>query len=76
VTNVSIVAVAPLGIGRKRLKALAADFVGNGLVGVILVDVRQGFQGAGGRRDLPTVARAPAAAPEQEEADATEPKRA
>lgn len=76
VANVSIVAVAPLGIGRKRLRALTADFVGNGLVGVILVDVRQGFQGAVGRGERPLAARVPDAAPEQEEENATEPKRA
>lgn len=42
VTNVSAVAVAPLGIPRRRLRALTSDYADGGLVGVILVDVRPG----------------------------------
>jgi hypothetical protein len=78
VTNVSVVAVAPLGISRRRLRALAADFVGNGLVGVILVDIRQGAraQAAVGRRERQRAARARAAGREPEEAVPPEPERA
>jgi capsular polysaccharide biosynthesis protein len=42
VTNVSAVAIAPLGIPRNRLRALTLDYADGGLIGVILVDVRTG----------------------------------
>jgi capsular polysaccharide biosynthesis protein len=37
-TNVSVVAVAPLGVSRRQLRAVTADFADSGLVGVVLVD--------------------------------------
>jgi len=37
--SVSVVAVAPLGVPRQRLRAMVSDFMGGGLVGVVLVDV-------------------------------------
>ena len=50
-TSVSVVAVAPRGTPRRRLTALAADYVDGGLVGVVMVDVRPVFGSrAGGRR--------------------------
>lgn len=42
-TNVTVVAVAPLGVSRRRLRAVTSDFAGSGLVGVVLVDVAQGM---------------------------------
>jgi capsular polysaccharide biosynthesis protein len=52
-----VVAVAPLGISQRRLRALALDYLSGGLVGVILVQRRLGF----GRTR--TVASSPARAP-------------
>jgi capsular polysaccharide biosynthesis protein len=43
-TNVSVVAVAPLGVSRRRLRAVTSDFTGSGLVGVVLVDVTPGLR--------------------------------
>jgi hypothetical protein len=43
VTDVSVVAVAPRGLPRRRLRALAAEFLDGGLVGVVLVQRRIGF---------------------------------
>lgn len=40
VTTLSVVAVAPRGLPRRRLRKLAADYVGGDLVGVVLVDIR------------------------------------
>jgi hypothetical protein len=45
-TSVSVVAVAPVGIARGRLRALAADYTGNGLLGLVLVEGRPGFRRA------------------------------
>jgi capsular polysaccharide biosynthesis protein len=36
--NLSVVAVAPLGVSRRHLRAVTSDFTGSGLVGVVLVD--------------------------------------
>jgi len=47
-TTVSVVAVAPLGIARRRLRALALDYLDGGLVGVILVRRRLGLRRAPG----------------------------
>lgn len=47
-TTVSVVAVAPLGISRRRLRALALDYLNGGLVGVILVRRRLGLRRARG----------------------------
>jgi hypothetical protein len=49
VTNVSAVAVVPLGIPRRRLRALTYDYQDAGLIGVILVDLRAGLRRPGGR---------------------------
>ena len=49
-TNVSVVAVAPLGVSQRLLRALAAEYVGGGLLGVVLVDARPGAQRAAARR--------------------------
>jgi capsular polysaccharide biosynthesis protein len=43
-TDVSVVAVAPLGVSRRQLRAVTADFTGSGLVGVVLVDVAPGLR--------------------------------
>src|SRR5829696_1575267 len=48
-TRVSVVAVAPLGIPGRRLRALAAEYVGGGLVGVVLVDARLAARRAAAR---------------------------
>jgi hypothetical protein len=45
-TTVSVVAVAPLGISRRRLRALALDYLNGGLVGVVLVRRRLGLRRA------------------------------
>jgi hypothetical protein len=42
-TPAHVVAVAPLGISQRRLRALALDYRSGGLVGVILVQRRLGF---------------------------------
>src|SRR3954447_2689167 len=47
---VSVAAVAPLGISRRRLRALASEYTDGGLFGVVLVDVRLGVQRRGSRR--------------------------
>ena len=47
-TTVSVVAVAQLGISRRRLRALALDYLNGGLVGVILVRRRLGLRRARG----------------------------
>jgi hypothetical protein len=52
-TNVSVVAVAPRGTPRARLRALASDYADGGLVGVVLVDVSPDFRSAGARRSGP-----------------------
>jgi capsular polysaccharide biosynthesis protein len=49
-TSVSVVAVAPLGVSQSRLRAVAAEYVGGGLVGVVLVDARPGAQRTAARR--------------------------
>lgn len=41
-THVSAVVVAPLGVRRRRLHALASDYMDAGLVGVVLVELRLG----------------------------------
>ncbi|WP_142027796.1 hypothetical protein [Blastococcus colisei] len=41
-SHVSAVVVAPRGVSRRRLRALASDYVNGGLIGVILVEVRLG----------------------------------
>jgi capsular polysaccharide biosynthesis protein len=43
-TNVSVVAVAPLGVSRRHLRAVTSDFAGSGLVGVVLVDAAPGLR--------------------------------
>jgi hypothetical protein len=52
-TNVSVVAVAPRGTPRGRLRELASDYADGGLVGVVLVDVTPGFRPARARRSGP-----------------------
>jgi hypothetical protein len=47
---VSVAAVAPLGISRRRLRALASEYTDGGLFGVVLVDVRLGVQRTASRR--------------------------
>ena len=42
-TPAHVVAVAPLGIAHRRLRALALDYRSGGLVGVVLVQRRLGF---------------------------------
>jgi hypothetical protein len=48
-TNVSVVAVAPLGVSRRHLRAVTSDFTGSGLVGVVLVDVAPGLRPGEGK---------------------------
>jgi hypothetical protein len=74
-TNVSVVAVAPLGASRRRLRALAFDYGDGGLVGVVLVDVRPGIQRAAARRAR-AAASAPATAGALREVSVPEPERA
>jgi hypothetical protein len=75
VTTVSVVAVAPVGVSRRRLHALTSDYAGNGLVGVVLVDVRQGLKKALTLRGRP--AAEDATAPEDRQAsDVPEAERA
>jgi hypothetical protein len=57
-TRLSVVVVVPRGIPRRRLRAVAADFMGGELIGVILVE-----GGAGLRRTVTRPAPAPASAP-------------
>lgn len=45
-TSASIALVAPRGLPRRRLRALATDYVDGGLLGVILVRGRPGFSRA------------------------------
>ena len=42
VNTAYVVAVAPLGVSQRRLRALALDYRGGGLVGVVLVNRRFG----------------------------------
>jgi hypothetical protein len=42
--NMSVVAVAPLGVSRRQLRAVTSDFTGSGLVGVVLVDLAPGLR--------------------------------
>jgi capsular polysaccharide biosynthesis protein len=55
ITDVSVVAVAPRGITRRRLRVLADDYKDAGLVGVVLADVRPGSRGEPMRRVAPAV---------------------
>jgi capsular polysaccharide biosynthesis protein len=57
-TSVSVAAVAPRGVSRQRLRALAADFVDAGLVGIVLVRVPPSYRAAVARQ-----ARATSSAP-------------
>jgi hypothetical protein len=50
---VSVVAVAPLGVPRRRLQSLAADFTGNGLIGIVLVEARGRSRSGGAARSAP-----------------------
>jgi capsular polysaccharide biosynthesis protein len=50
VSRVTVVAVAPLGVSRRRIRGLTADYVDNGLLGIVLVEGRAGFRRAAGRR--------------------------
>jgi hypothetical protein len=59
-TNVSVVAVAPRGLPRRRLRALAAEFLDGGLVGVVLVQRR-----IGGRSAAPSPPAAASSIPDQ-----------
>jgi hypothetical protein len=43
-TRLSAIAVAPRGVSRRRLRLLAADYLGGELIGVVLVDVGTGFR--------------------------------
>jgi capsular polysaccharide biosynthesis protein len=61
VTNVSAVVVAPRGTPRRRLRALASDYVEGGLFGVVLVDVRSSLRAGAGRRARPPRAAKPPA---------------
>jgi hypothetical protein len=75
-TNVSVVAVVPHGLSRRRLRTLASDYEDGGLVGVILVDVRPGWRlglrrgrGAAASASLPAAQRGTArSVPEPERA--------
>ncbi|CAA9237852.1 MAG: hypothetical protein AVDCRST_MAG52-1554 [uncultured Blastococcus sp.] len=49
-THVSVVIVAPRGVSRRRLRALASDYVDGGLVGVVLVELRLGPRPPAARR--------------------------
>ncbi len=45
-TSTSVVAVAPMGVSQRALRDLAAEYVGGGLVGVVLVEAPPGAQRA------------------------------
>lgn len=45
--TMSVVAVAPVGISRQHLRAVALDYLNGGLVGVVLVERRLGLRRAG-----------------------------
>lgn len=75
-SGVSVVAVAQRGVSRQALRSLTAEYVGGGLLGVVLVDVRPGGQRA--RREtirVPAAGRAPASG-STAVADVPEPGRA
>jgi hypothetical protein len=71
-TSAYFVAVAPLGISQRRLRALAMDYFNAGLVGVVLVHRRLGL---GRRRPVASAAQAPApaAVPDSADVPAAEP---
>jgi hypothetical protein len=67
-----VVAVAPLGISQRRLRALAEDYLSGGLVGVILVQRRLGFRRS--RAVTPSPARATRALRRADDVPAPEPE--
>lgn len=74
--NAAVVAVAPRGVSRRRLRTLTVDYMDGGLVGVVLVEVRRGLRRGRARRSH-SAALAPATAGEVERAsDVPEPERA
>ena len=70
-TPAHFVAVAPLGISQRRLRALALDYFNGGLVGVVLVQRR--LVGRPGAVASPASERAPGAVHGAEDVPAPEP---
>jgi capsular polysaccharide biosynthesis protein len=73
-TNVSVAVIAPLGVSRRRLRAVAAEFVGGGLVGVVLVDARPGAQRAATRKVRAATAKRPLEGIQRDTAEVPEPE--
>jgi capsular polysaccharide biosynthesis protein len=77
VSRVSVVAVAPVGVSQRRIRGLTADYVDNGLLGIVLVEGRVGSPRAADRRPRGSVApSAPGRSPHGPTGGVEEPERA